>query len=79
MSILLQITGAKNLLSMRLLKMIRRIKKYRSCFKNVNMARFVDLSENELSFLLQEKDAENTKKYLEEKGLSEGELITMFG
>ena len=43
------------------------------------MARFVDLSENELSFLLQEKDAENTKKYLEEKGLSEGELITMFG
>ena len=88
-SILLQITGGNSLLSMRTLKMIRQrelkielknIKiSYRSCFKNVNMARFVDLSENELSFLLQEKDAENTKKYLEEKRLSEGELITMFG
>ena len=33
------------------------------------MARFVDLSENELLLLLQEKDAENTKKYLEEKGV----------
>ena len=53
------------------------------------MARFADLSENELSFLLQDKDAENTKKskvaltlfrsYLEEKGFSEGKLITMFG
>ena len=54
------------------------------------MARFADLSEDKLSFLLQDKDAENTKKatkvaltlfrsYLEEKGLSEGELITMFG
>ena len=69
-----------------------RIKKHRSCFKNVNMARFADLPEKELSFLLQDKDAENTKKatnckvaltsfrsYLKEKGLSEGELITMFG
>ena len=27
------------------------------------MARFADLSENELSFLLQDKDAENTKSY----------------
>ena len=53
------------------------------------MARFADLSENELSFLLQDKDAEKKKatkvaltlfrSYLEEKGLSEGELITMFG
>ena len=51
------------------------------------MARFADLSEDELSFYY--KYEENTKKatkvaltlfpsYLEEKGLSEGELITMF-
>ena len=51
------------------------------------MARFADLPKNKLSFLLQEKEAENTKKetkvaltllhsYLKEKGLSEGELIT---
>ena len=54
------------------------------------MARFADFSEKELSFLLQDKDAENTKKqtkvtltlfrsYLDEKGLSESELIRMCG
>ena len=55
------------------------IKKYRSFSQNVNMARFGELSESELSTILKEKDAENTKKatkvtlnifrgYLQEKG-----------
>ena len=33
-----------------------------SFFQNVNMAHFAELSESELSTILQEKDAENTKK-----------------
>ena len=51
------------------------------------MARFAELSESDLSCLLAEKDAENTKKatkvainlfrsYLQEKGLSETEILT---
>ena len=51
------------------------------------MARFAVLSESELSTILEEKDAENTKKatkvtlnifrgYLQEKGLREAELLT---
>ena len=51
------------------------------------MARFAELSENDLSCLLAEKDAENTKKatkvamnlfrsYLQEKGLTETEILT---
>ena len=84
-SILLLITGTNSLLSMRTLKMIRQHElKISFLLKYVNMARFADLS-----FLLQDKDAENSKKaskvaltlfrsYLEEKGLTEGELITMF-
>ena len=51
------------------------------------MARFAELSENELSTILEEKNAENTKKaikvtsnifrsYLKEKGLREAELLT---
>ena len=50
-------------------------------FQNVNMTRFAELSESELSTILEEKDAENTKKatkvtlnifrgYLQEKGLT---------
>ena len=56
-------------------------------FQNVNMARFAELSESELTTILEEKDAENTKKatkvtlnifrgYLQEKGLREAELLT---
>ena len=56
-------------------------------FLNVNMARFVELSECELSTILEEKDAENTKKatkvtlnifrgYLQKKGLREAEFLT---
>ena len=51
------------------------------------MARFAELSESDLSCLLAEKDAENTKKatkvainlfrsYLQEKGLTETEILT---
>ena len=51
------------------------------------MARFSELSERELSTVLEEKDAENTKEatkvtlnifrgYLDEKGLREAELLT---
>ena len=51
------------------------------------MARFAQLSESELSTILEEKDAENTKNatkvtlnifggYLQEKGLREAELLT---
>ena len=51
------------------------------------MARFAELSESELSTILEEKDAKNTKKatkvtlnifrgYLQEKGLREAELLT---
>ena len=51
------------------------------------MARFAELSESELSTILEEKDAENTKKatkvtlnifldYLQEKGLREAKLLT---
>ena len=51
------------------------------------MARFAELSESDLSSILEEKDAENTKKatkvslnifrgYLQEKGLREAELLT---
>ena len=51
------------------------------------MARFAELSESELTTILEEKDAENTKKatrvtsnrfrgYLQEKGLREAELLT---
>ena len=50
------------------------------------MARFAELSESELSTILEEKDAENTKKatkvtlnifqgYLQEKGLREAEAF----
>ena len=57
-------------------------------FQNVNMARFVELSEGELPTILKEKDAENIKKatkvtlnifrgYLQEKGLREAELLTL--
>ena len=57
-----------------------------SFFQNVNMARFAELSESKLSAILEEKDAENTKKatkvtlnifrgYLQEKGLREAELL----
>ena len=57
----------------------------KSFFQNVNMARFTELSESELSTILKEKDA--TKKatkvtlnifrdYLQEKGLREVELST---
>ena len=57
-------------------------------FQNVNMARFVELSESELPTILKEKDAENIKKatkvtlnifrgYLQEKGLREAELLTL--
>ena len=59
----------------------------KSFFQNVNKARFAELSESELSTILEEKDAENTKKatkatlnifrgYLDEKGLREAELLT---
>ena len=58
-----------------------------SFFQNVNMARFVELSESELSTIPEEKDAENTEKatkvtlnifrgYFQEKGLREAELLT---
>ena len=51
------------------------------------MARFAELSESELTTILEEKDAENTKKatkvtlnifrgYLQGKGLREAELLT---
>ena len=51
------------------------------------MARFAELSECELSAILEEKDAENTKKatkvtlnifrgYLQEEGLKEAEFLT---
>ena len=51
------------------------------------MTRFAELSECELSTILEEKDAENTKKatkvtlnifrdYLQEKGLREAEFLT---
>ena len=51
------------------------------------MARFAELSESELSTILDDKDTENTKKatkvtlnifrgYLQEKGLREAELLT---
>ena len=51
------------------------------------MARFAELSESELSTILEEKDAENTKKatkvalnifrsYLQEKRFREAELLT---
>ena len=36
----------------------------KSSFQNVNMARFAELSDSELSTILEEKDAENTKKQL---------------
>ena len=36
--------------------------KKESFFQYVNMARFAELSESELSTILEEKDAENTKK-----------------
>ena len=43
------------------------------------MARFAELSESELSTILEENDAENTKKattcYLQEKGLRKAELF----
>ena len=39
------------------------IKKY-LFFQNVNMARFAELSESELSTILEEKDAETPKKQL---------------
>ena len=56
-------------------------------FQNVNMACFAKLSKSELSTILEEKDAENTKNatkvtlnifrgYLQEKGLREAELLT---
>ena len=59
----------------------------KSFFQNVNIARFAELSESELSTILEQKDAENTKKatkvtlnifrgYLQEKGLREAELLT---
>ena len=59
----------------------------KSFFHNVNMARFAVLSESELSTILEENDAENTKKatkvtlnifrgYMQEKGLREAELLT---
>ena len=52
------------------------------------MARFTELSESELSTILEEKDAENTTKatkvtlniirsYLQEKGLRKAELLTL--
>ena len=52
------------------------------------MARFAELSESESSTILEEKDAENTKKatkvtsnifrgYLQKKGLWEAELLTL--
>ena len=58
----------------------------KSFFQNVNMVRFAELSESELSTILEEKDAENTKKAtkvtlnilrrsLDEKGLREAELL----
>ena len=51
------------------------------------MARFAELSESELSTILEEKDADNTKEatkvtlnifrgYLDEKGMREAELLT---
>ena len=47
------------------------------------LARFAELSESQLSTILEEKKAENTKKqlkllrgYLQEKGLTEAELST---
>ena len=51
------------------------------------MVRFAELSESKLSTILEEKDAENTKKatkvtltifrgYLQKKGLKEAELLT---
>ena len=58
-----------------------------SFFLNVNMARFAELPECELSTILGENDAKNTKKatkvtlnifrgYLQEKGLREAEFLT---
>ena len=35
---------------------------FNESFQNGNMARFAELSESELSIILEEKDAENTKK-----------------
>ena len=57
-------TGANNLPSMCTWKMLHehQLKNIVLVLKNVNLARFANLSENELSFLLQDKDAENTKK-----------------
>ena len=53
----------------------------------IDMARFAELSESKLSTILEQKDAENSKKatkvtlnifrgYLQEKGLREAELLT---
>ena len=47
---------------MRTLKMLRQLQQKKSFFQNVNMARFAELSESELSTILEEKDAKNTKK-----------------
>ena len=47
---------------MRTLKMLVSFNKKMSFFQNVNMARFSELSESESSTILEEKDAENTKK-----------------
>ena len=45
-------------------------KKYRSFFQNVNMVRFAELSESELSTILEVKDTENTKKAIYFKHIS---------
>jgi hypothetical protein len=62
-----QITGANTSLSMRTLKMIRQLKLKNIVFSFemstcLNMAFFAELSESDLSSLLEKKDAENTKK-----------------
>jgi hypothetical protein len=55
-------SGANTSLIMRTLKMIRqlKLKKYHLLSWNVNMTRLAELSESDLSSLLEEKDAENT-------------------
>ena len=72
---------------MRTLKMLRQLQSKKYLFFKCQHGSFAELSECELSTILEEKDAENTKKatkvtlnifrgYLQEKGLREAEFLT---
>ena len=61
----LQTIGANSLLSMRTFKNIAQLQKYRFAHAPFDFSKhgfFAELSKNDLSCLLEQKDAENTKK-----------------